>query len=143
MLSSGSVGLGQRHADEEHQLDAHVRTDTDAIGAAMSDILAELRTAILRGEYAPRQRLIETELTERYATSRFVLRNALTRLAGEGLVEFQPNRGARVREISVDEAIELTEIRRAERAMRAHLTSVIDMLGRFAAAADNGAHTDS
>jgi DNA-binding GntR family transcriptional regulator len=250
MLSSGGVGLGQRHADEEHQPDAHERTDTDAIGAAMSDILAELRTAILRGEYAPRQRLIETELTERYATSRFVLRNALTRLAGEGLVEFQPNRGARVREISVDEAIEITEIRRAieglvasraaervtdeeitelrglgdemaavvrdadmlryselnaqlhsrvrdiaqhatatkiieqlraqmvrhqfrlsllpgrpsvslpehlaiveavcardperaERAMRAHLTSVIDMLGRFATGTDNGAHTDS
>ena len=42
-----------------------------------------------------------------------MLRNALTRLATEGLVELQPNRGARVREISVDEAIEITEIRRA------------------------------
>ena len=82
------------------------------VDPAMSDVLGELRTAILRGEYAPRQRLIETELTERYATSRFVLRNALTRLANEGLVELQPNRGARVREISLDEAIEITEIRR-------------------------------
>jgi len=79
----------------------------------MSDVLAELRAAILRGEYAPRQRLIENELVERYGTSRFVLRNALTGLASEGLVELQPNRGARVREISVDEAIEITEIRRA------------------------------
>ncbi|GID93716.1 GntR family transcriptional regulator [Amorphoplanes digitatis] len=77
------------------------------------DVLNELRAAILRGEYAPRQRLIETELVERYATSRFVLRNALTRLANEGLVELQPNRGARVREITLDEAIEITEIRRA------------------------------
>jgi DNA-binding GntR family transcriptional regulator len=79
----------------------------------MSDVFAELRAAILRGEYAPRQRLIETDLTERYATTRFLLRNALTRLATEGLVELQPNRGARVREISVEEAIEITEIRRA------------------------------
>src|SRR5689334_19665818 len=79
----------------------------------MSDVLARLRAAILHGEFAPRQRLIETELAERYATSRFVLRNALTRLATEGLVELQPNRGARVREISVEEAIEITEIRRA------------------------------
>ena len=86
---------------------------TPASGPVTSDIYAELRTAILRGEYAPRQRLIETELTERYATSRFVLRNALTRLETEGLVELQPNRGARVREISVQEAIEITEIRRA------------------------------
>src|SRR5690348_10912427 len=79
----------------------------------MGDVLAELRAAIMRGDYAPRQRLIEAELTEQYATSRFVLRNALTQLASEGLVELQPNRGARVREISVDEAIEITEIRRA------------------------------
>ena len=77
------------------------------------DVLTQLRAAILRGEFAPRQRLIETELTEQYATSRFILRNALTKLATEGLVEMQPNRGARVREISVDEAIEITEIRRA------------------------------
>jgi DNA-binding GntR family transcriptional regulator len=79
----------------------------------MSDVYAALRAAILRSEYAPRQRLIETELTEQYETSRFVLRNALARLANEGLVELQPNRGARVREISVHEAIEITEIRRA------------------------------
>jgi DNA-binding GntR family transcriptional regulator len=88
-------------------------TNTEEYGRNMSDVYAELRTAILRGEYAPRQRLIETELTERYETSRFVLRNALTRLENEGLVELQPNRGARVREISVSEAIEITEIRRA------------------------------
>jgi DNA-binding GntR family transcriptional regulator len=79
----------------------------------MSDVLTELRSAILRGDFAPRQRLIETELTEQYSTSRFLLRGALTQLAGEGLVELQPNRGARVREISVDEAIEITEVRQA------------------------------
>jgi DNA-binding GntR family transcriptional regulator len=86
---------------------------TPAAEPVASEVYAELRAAILRGEYAPRQRLIETELTERYATSRFVLRNALTRLQTEGLVELQPNRGARVREISVQEAVEITEIRRA------------------------------
>ncbi|HEX6360262.1 GntR family transcriptional regulator [Actinophytocola sp.] len=79
----------------------------------MGDMFDELRAAILRGEYAPLQRLIETDLVQRYNTSRSVLRNAFTRLATEGLIELQPNRGARVREISVDEAIEITEIRRA------------------------------
>ena len=78
----------------------------------MTEVLTELRAAILRGEYAPRQRLIEAELVERFATSRFVLRNALTSLVNDGLVELQPNRGARVREISVGEAIEITEVRR-------------------------------
>jgi DNA-binding GntR family transcriptional regulator len=77
----------------------------------------ELRGAILRGEYAPLQRLIEAELIERYGTTRFALRNALTRLAAEGLIELQPNRGARVRRISAEEAIEITEIRRAVEAL--------------------------
>lgn len=83
----------------------------------MSEVFDELRAAILRGEYAPLQRLIETELIERYGTTRFVLRNALTRLATEGMVELQPNRGARVRRISAEEAIEITEIRRAVEAL--------------------------
>lgn len=77
------------------------------------DVRAVLRDAILRGVYAPKQRLIEAELAEEYGASRFVLRNALIQLAAEGLVELQPNRGARVREISVAEAIEIVEIRQA------------------------------
>jgi DNA-binding GntR family transcriptional regulator len=70
-----------------------------------------LRAAILSGEYAPRQRLVEIDLCERFGTSRFILRSALQDLAGQGLVEFQRNRGARVREVSIDEAIEITEVR--------------------------------
>ena len=70
-----------------------------------------LRAAILMGEYAPRQRLVEIDLCERFATSRFILRAALQELSAQGLVEFQRNRGARVREVSLDEAIEITEVR--------------------------------
>jgi len=70
-----------------------------------------LRAAILNGEYAPRQRLVEVDLCERFGTSRFILRSALQELAAQGLVEFQRNRGARVREVSIDEAIEITEVR--------------------------------
>lgn len=83
----------------------------------MGDVFDELRAAILRGDYAPLQRLIETDLVERYGTTRSVLRNAFTRLATEGLIELQPNRGARVRQISAEEAIEITEIRRAVEAL--------------------------
>jgi DNA-binding GntR family transcriptional regulator len=70
-----------------------------------------MRTAIVHGEYAPRQRLIEADLCERFSTSRFNVRSALQELAAQGLVEFQRNRGARVREISLGEAIEITEVR--------------------------------
>jgi DNA-binding GntR family transcriptional regulator len=71
-----------------------------------------MRAAILRGEYAPRQRLVEADLCERFATTRFVARAALAELAAQGLVEFERNKGARVREISIAEAIEITEVRR-------------------------------
>jgi len=70
-----------------------------------------LRAAILAGEYVPNQRLVEVDLCERFGTSRFILRTALQDLAAQGLVEFQHNRGARVREVSLAEAIEITEVR--------------------------------
>jgi DNA-binding GntR family transcriptional regulator len=74
-------------------------------------VVEAVREAIVKGEYAPNQRLIETDLCERFGTSRFIVRAALQELAARGLVEFQPNKGARVRNISLDEAIEITEIR--------------------------------
>jgi DNA-binding GntR family transcriptional regulator len=70
-----------------------------------------LRAAILAGEYAPGQRLVEIDLCERFGTSRFILRTALQELAAQGLIEFQRNRGARVRDVSLAEAIEITEVR--------------------------------
>ena len=74
-------------------------------------VVEAMRNAIVQGEYAPRQRLIEADLCERFSTSRFIVRSALQELAAQGLVEFQRNRGARVREISLGEAIEITEVR--------------------------------
>ena len=70
-----------------------------------------LRAAILNGEYAPKQRLVEIDLCERFSTSRFILRAALQELSAQGLVKFQRNRGARVRDVSLEEAIEITEVR--------------------------------
>jgi len=70
-----------------------------------------IRGAIVRGEYAPNQRLIEADLSDTFAASRATVRTALLELANEGLVERLPNRGSRVRAISVDEAIEILEVR--------------------------------
>ena len=75
------------------------------------DLTGRVRDAILGGDYAPNQRLIEADLTERYGASRAAVRLALVNLANEGLVERLPNRGARVRSISLDEAIEIVEVR--------------------------------
>jgi DNA-binding GntR family transcriptional regulator len=77
-----------------------------------SAVVEQIRNAILAGEFAPNQRMIETDLCERFSTSRFIVRAALQELSSRGLVEYQRNRGARVRGISFDEAIEITEVRK-------------------------------
>ncbi|SJM55051.1 Transcriptional regulator, GntR family [Gulosibacter sp. 10] len=61
----------------------------------------------------PKQRLIETDLSEEFGASRPAVREALSELAGEGLVERKANRGARVRVVEFEEAIEIAEARRA------------------------------
>lgn len=70
-----------------------------------------LRDAILRGDYLPGERLVEAQLIERFAASRFTVRAALRDLAAEGLVRVERNRGAQVRKVSLAEAVEITEVR--------------------------------
>ncbi|UIN30419.1 GntR family transcriptional regulator [Microbacterium binotii] len=83
----------------------------EADQSARPELAAQIRDAILGGEFAPHQRLIEADLSERFAAPRAAVRTALLTLAGEGLVERLPNRGARVRAITVDEAVEIVEVR--------------------------------
>jgi DNA-binding GntR family transcriptional regulator len=66
---------------------------------------------MVRGDYAPNQRLVEADLCEQYGATRAVVRSALQELAADGLVEIQRNKGARVRAVSLAEAIEITEAR--------------------------------
>ncbi|WP_405664148.1 GntR family transcriptional regulator [Streptomyces sp. NBC_01166] len=75
--------------------------------------LTRLRQAILRGEMAPAQRLVENELAEQFGVTRASVRAALIELESEGLVERIRNRGSRVRVVSVDEAVAITECRMA------------------------------
>ena len=79
--------------------------------AAEAGVTDALRAAILRGDYAPRQRMIEADLCAELGASRFAIRTTLRALAAEGLIEVQRNKGARIREIPLAEAIEITEVR--------------------------------
>lgn len=71
-----------------------------------------LRAGITRGEFVPGQRLLEVELAVAFGVTRSSVRLAIDNLVGEGLVERVANRGARVRKLTVAEAIEVTECRR-------------------------------
>ena len=73
--------------------------------------LATLRDLIMGGELLPGARLGEVELAERLGVSRTPVREALSRLAAEGLVEIAPNRGARVATWTVAELEGVFELR--------------------------------
>jgi DNA-binding GntR family transcriptional regulator len=99
-----------------------------------------LREAILRGEYLPGERLVEAQLCEQLGASRFNVRIALQDLAAEGLVEVHRNRGAQVRKVSLEDAIEITEVRmvveglvaaRAAERVTDELAGELDELGRL------------
>ncbi|MFF7363297.1 FCD domain-containing protein [Streptomyces sp. NPDC008125] len=79
--------------------------------------LGRLRDTILRGGMAPAQRLVETELAAQYGVTRASIRAALLDLASEGLVERIRNRGSRVRVVTIEEAVEITECRMALEAL--------------------------
>lgn len=83
------------------------------------DLANEIRKRIFAGDYAPGQRLVETDLCRDFAASRFTVRVALQELVNDGLVELQRNKGASVRVISLEEAIEITEVRMALEALAA------------------------
>ena len=85
--------------------------------AARSHAFAQLRQAILSGDLAPGQRLVEEELAGTLGVTRQSLRAALLDLTAEGLVERIPNRGARVRVVTTDEAVAITECRMALEAL--------------------------
>jgi len=73
-------------------------------------VAERLKSGILRGEYVPGQPLREIELCTTLGTSRVPVREALHLLAGEGLVELRPNRGAFVTSPSKNELDEIADV---------------------------------
>ena len=84
---------------------------------------AALREAIVRGDLAPNARLVESDLGTAYEMSRGAVRTALIRLEQEGLVVREPHKGARVRQVSDDEAVEILQARAVLEGLAVRLTA--------------------
>lgn len=72
-----------------------------------------LERLIVSGELAPGERLNEIQLAQRFGTSRGPLREATRSLAAKGYVEVVRNRGVFVRQLSIEEALEVYDLRAA------------------------------
>jgi len=70
-----------------------------------------LRDAILDGRLPPGRHLAQVELAEELGVSRIPLRDALRRLAAEGLVVIEGRKGAHVASLSPDDVAEIYELR--------------------------------
>jgi len=60
--------------------------------------------------YAPGQRLVETDLMARFEVGRNSVREAMQRLAAEGIIDLSPHKGAAIRVLSQREALDLLDI---------------------------------
>src|SRR5712691_7339199 len=84
---------------------------------------AYLREEILANRLTAGTELQETALAAELGVSRGPVREAIGRLAAEGLVVVRPRRGAIVRSLTKDEFIEAYEVREALEVMAARLAT--------------------
>ncbi|MBW3096209.1 GntR family transcriptional regulator [Pseudohoeflea coraliihabitans] len=63
-------------------------------------IVRDVVRGLYEGRYVPGQRLVEPDLMRRYKVSRPTVREALTRLAAEGVATVLPHRGAQIRQLT-------------------------------------------
>jgi DNA-binding GntR family transcriptional regulator len=79
----------------------------------VDSLVDSLRERILAGELKPGTPLREEALRSEYDVARHSLRSALRTLQGEGIVQIEPNRGARVKSLSLEDVRGLSELRLA------------------------------
>ncbi|MFE6870454.1 GntR family transcriptional regulator [Kitasatospora sp. NPDC057692] len=86
-------------------------TDEPAAATHVDRAEAFIRAGIHAGDYPQGSRLRERELSESFGVSRIPVREALVRLAAEGLVVTEPRRGATVRRLTLRDVDELFDLR--------------------------------
>ena len=87
------------------------RSDPIRVDSVADLAYERIRGYVLGGEVAQGERLGQVELAERFGISRTPVREALRRLAGEGLVDFHSNRGFRVADLGLDHVLRRMEVR--------------------------------
>ena len=89
------------------------KSKTRGVENLSARVYLQIKNLILSNEIMPGQKLHHQQLSERLGVSRTPIREALTRLVQEGYVSFLPNRGFTCKEIGMQEAEELYELREA------------------------------
>lgn len=81
-------------------------------GSLIEVALMQMKKAIICCELAPGEKLKVAELSQSYGLSSSPIREALNRLAQEGIVEANENKGFRVARLSVEDFKQITQLRK-------------------------------
>ncbi len=92
--------------------DTHAGTAELRASGRSQAVYRALRRAIIEQALKPAMKLPEDSIGEQFGVSRTLVREALGRLAIEGLVELRPNRGASVAYPTLEEARDVFDVRR-------------------------------
>jgi DNA-binding GntR family transcriptional regulator len=91
---------------------------------------------ILDGTYGPGDRIVESQVATEFGTSQAPVREALRELEAMRFVETQPHRGARVREVTTGELIQIYPVRAALEELAGREAAVRMSQGQLSALAD-------
>lgn len=99
------------------------RSDSRSNLSSVDQIVSEIVRGLYEGTYVAGQKLIETDLTRQFSVARSTVREALRRLAAEGLVTVSLYRGARIRSLSRGEVRDMLEVIAALAGLSARLAA--------------------
>jgi DNA-binding GntR family transcriptional regulator len=106
-----------------HDLDDSLSFEPSTPVSSTDQMASEILRGLYEGRYAAGQKLTEAALTNRFSVGRGTVREALRRLAAEGVVTWSPNRGASIRILTRQEAREALEAIEALTGMCARLAA--------------------
>src|SRR6266480_5545786 len=114
-MKNGSSSKKQRRSnaqpDKRPGSASPVRAPKPSKSSAPDVVRDGLRKAIFDGDLVAGTQLRQDEIASRFGTSRIPVREALRQLESEGLVIFHPNRGAVVKGLSLEDVLEMLDIR--------------------------------
>src|SRR5436190_20216938 len=82
-------------------------------GQRRRTIVQSLLTDVFQGRLTAGKHLVTRELADRFGVSHTPIREALIELAGVGIIDLLPNRGAAVRRVTKQDVREICQVRRA------------------------------
>lgn len=89
----------------------------------VDQVYKAIKKRICGGDYLPGMHLVEADMTKEFNVSRVTVRDALRRLTIDGLVEFIPNRGIRVHQLSYKDVMDIYTVRESLEGLSARLAA--------------------